>query len=126
MRRLSSSAVERLRPPNLAAEPELRQGFARLRTIAEGSHFDRSTRAAPLSERPPTAVDFYELTVTQWERDLRDLRRRLLGALGFIVLLTLIGTAGFSIIDPSAGLVRAFFMTAITLTTVGYGEENPA
>ena len=70
-------------------------------------------------------MDFYEPTVTQWERDLRDLRRRLLGALGFIVLVTLIGTAGFSIIDPSAGLVRAFFMTAITLTTVGYGEEIP-
>lgn len=52
-----------------------------------------------------------------------DLRRRLLNALAFIILVTLVGIAGFSSIDPSAGLIRAFFMTAITLTTVGYGEE---
>ena len=70
-------------------------------------------------------MDYYEPTVTQWERDLSDLRRRLLGAFGFIVLVTLVGTVGFSVIDPSAGLVRAFFMTAITLTTVGYSEEIP-
>lgn len=70
-------------------------------------------------------MDYYEPTSTQWERDLGDLRLRLLKALGFIILVTIIGTVGFSVIDPSAGLVRAFFMTAITLTTVGYGEEIP-
>jgi voltage-gated potassium channel len=68
-------------------------------------------------------VDYYEPSATEWERDLVDLRRRLLGALGFIVLVTIVGITGFSLIDPDAGLVRAFFMTAITLTTVGYGEE---
>jgi voltage-gated potassium channel len=70
-------------------------------------------------------VDFYEPSATEWERALGDLRKRLLGAFGFIILVTLIGVVGFSIIDPSAGLIRAFFMTAITLTTVGYGEEIP-
>lgn len=68
-------------------------------------------------------MDYYEPTATQWESDLVDLRRRLLGAFGFIVLVTLIGVVGFSIIDPDAGLVRTFFMTVITLTTVGFGEE---
>ena len=68
-------------------------------------------------------MDYYEPSATEWERDLVDLRRRLLGALGFIFLVTIVGITGFSLIDPDAGLVRAFFMTAITLTTVGYGEE---
>lgn len=36
---------------------------------------------------------------------------------------TVLGTVGFHVIDPGAGWVRAFFMTAITLTTVGYGHE---
>ena len=48
---------------------------------------------------------------------------RLLGALGFLVCVSALGTVGFHIIDPEAGWVRAFFMTAITLTTVGYGHE---
>lgn len=52
-------------------------------------------------------------------------RRRLLAAAWMLVAVTLIGIVGFSVIDPSAGVVRAFFMTAITLTTVGYGEEIP-
>ena len=38
-------------------------------------------------------------------------------------IVTAIGTIGFHYFDPSAGWVRAFFMTAITLTTVGYGHE---
>lgn len=54
-----------------------------------------------------------------------DLRRRLLGALAFILIVTAVGIVGFSLVDPSAGLIRAFYMTAITLTTVGYGEEIP-
>lgn len=32
------------------------------------------------------------------------------------------GTASYRIIDPAAGWVNAFYMTIITLTTVGYGE----
>lgn len=68
-------------------------------------------------------MDVYEPSAQDWERDLRDLRVRLLGALGFMVAVTMVGTFGFMVIDPSAGVVRAFFMTAITLTTVGYGHE---
>lgn len=67
-------------------------------------------------------MDYYDPTATQWESDLLDLRKRLVKALAFLVLVTLIGVAGFSVIDPSAGIVRAFYMTAITLTTVGFGE----
>jgi voltage-gated potassium channel len=70
-------------------------------------------------------VDYYNPNAKQLDRDLGDLRRRMIRAIGVILLVTGIGVVGFSIIDPSAGLVRAFFMTAITLTTVGYGEEIP-
>lgn len=77
----------------------------------------------PPAPQPSKAVDHFDPAAHQWESELLDLRRRLLKALAFILLVTLVGIVGFSIIDPSAGLVRAFFMTAITLTTVGYGEE---
>jgi voltage-gated potassium channel len=68
-------------------------------------------------------VDYYEPTAKQFESDMIDLRRRLLGALSLILVVTLIGIFGFSVIDPNAGFVRAFYMTVITLTTVGFGEE---
>jgi voltage-gated potassium channel len=68
-------------------------------------------------------LDFYEPTAQQWEDDLKALRARLVGAGMFLVSVTIIGTVGFRIIDPAAGWVRSFFMTAITLTTVGYGHE---
>ena len=68
-------------------------------------------------------MHFYEPSAKQWERDMLELRNRLLGAMGLIVFVTLVGIVGFLIIDPDAGFIRAFFMTAITLTTVGYGEE---
>lgn len=81
--------------------------------------------SVPFTQLAPgaTALDYYEPTATQWERDLSDLRTRLLRAFGFILLVTLVGIVGFSLIDREAGIIRAFFMTAITLTTVGYGEE---
>jgi voltage-gated potassium channel len=70
-------------------------------------------------------LDFYEPTARQWDDDLKDLRGRLLGALVFLLAVTAVGTLGFRVIDPTAGWIRAFFMTAITLTTVGYGHEVP-
>ncbi len=54
---------------------------------------------------------------------MKELRVRLLGGLAFITGVTVLGTVGFHVIDPEAGWVRAFFMTAITLTTVGFGHE---
>lgn len=83
---------------------------------------NRTTTITRPTPDPTDDVDYYEPTATQWESDLVDLRRRLLKAFAFLVLVTVVGVAGFSVIDPSAGLVRAFYMTAITLTTVGFGE----
>lgn len=70
-------------------------------------------------------MDYYEPTATQFEREMNVLRRRMIGSLIFILAVTLIGIVGFSVIAPDAGFVRAFFMTAITLTTVGYSQEIP-
>ena len=73
----------------------------------------------------PRALDYFDPSAREWEEDLREIRGRLLGAGALLLGVTAIGTFGFKLIDPSAGWVRAFFMTAITLTTVGYGEEVP-
>ncbi|MEM7415720.1 MAG: potassium channel protein [Gemmatimonadota bacterium] len=70
-------------------------------------------------------MDYYEPSATQFDRDMRELRRRMLGSLAFILLVTVAGIVGFLVIEPEAGFIRAFFMTAITLTTVGYEEEIP-
>ena len=72
---------------------------------------------------PARILDFYEATAKQWEDDLKDFRVRLVGAGLFLMSITVVGTIGFRLIDPAAGWVRSFFMTAITLTTVGYGHE---
>ena len=68
-------------------------------------------------------LDIYSPTPQDIERDLKELRVRLLGGLAFMVGVTVLGTVGFHVIDPAAGWVRAFFMTAITLTTVGFSHE---
>lgn len=65
----------------------------------------------------------FDPTPQDIERDLKELRVRLLGGLAFITAVTVLGTVGFHVIDPGAGWVRAFFMTVITLTTVGFGHE---
>jgi voltage-gated potassium channel len=70
-------------------------------------------------------LDYFEPSAKEWEEDLKQIRVRLLGAGLLLVGVTLVGTIGFKVIDPTAGWVRAFFMTAITLTTVGFGEEVP-
>lgn len=68
-------------------------------------------------------MDVYEPSPQDVERDLKELRIRLVGGLVFMLAVTVLGTVGFHVVDPEAGWVRAFFMTAITLTTVGYGHE---
>ncbi len=39
-----------------------------------------------------------------------------------MVAVTVVGTVAYRIIDPTVSLVDAFYMTAITLTTLGFSE----
>jgi voltage-gated potassium channel len=64
----------------------------------------------------------YDVFGSDTEEDLRLLRVRLAAAAVFLVAVTVAGTVGYRVIDPSVSWVDAFYMTAITLTTVGYGE----
>lgn len=50
--------------------------------------------------------------------------RRLIVALGLLVLVLFAGTAGYILIEKW-DLFDSFYMTVITLTTVGYGEVRP-
>jgi voltage-gated potassium channel len=102
----------------MGIEGASRQRFARLRTGVAAAHI-RAPAPHPFAE----PVDYYEPSAKTWDDDLKDIRFRLMGAGILLLAVTIIGTVGFKIIDPSAGWVRAFFMTAITLTTVGYGHE---
>lgn len=67
-------------------------------------------------------MNAYDVSQTELDEDLRQLRFRLAGAALFIVAVTIVGTLGYRIIDPKAGWVDSFYMTAITLTTVGFEE----
>lgn len=53
-----------------------------------------------------------------------NLRLRLTISIGLVVLVTIIGTVGYSWlgIDQGADWLDALYMTVITITTVGYGE----
>lgn len=107
----------------MGGEASAQQGFARLRGFTLSGHV-RSALPLPLNRAPgPARMHFYEPSAKQWERDMADLRKRLMGAMALIIFVTMVGIVGFLVIDPDAGFIRAFFMTAITLTTVGYGEE---
>ncbi len=76
--------------------------------------------AAPSIPGPSlTAFDVYG---NDLDEELRLLRVRLAGAALFMVAVTVVGTIGYRVIDPDVSVVDAFYMTAITLTTVGYGE----
>jgi voltage-gated potassium channel len=59
--------------------------------------------------------------------NLFTLRKRLYLPLSIVVLTLLIGTLGFWLIwrGVAATWLDAFFMTAITITTIGYGEVHP-
>ncbi len=99
------------------------QGLARLRPVPASGHVRRVAAARSFRTSHRSVMPYYEPSAKQWERDLMELRNRLLSAAGLIIFVTIVGIVGFLVIDPDAGLIRAFFMTAITLTTVGYGEE---
>ncbi len=64
----------------------------------------------------------YDAPQSDWEEDLRRLKARLARVALFIIAVIGAGTIFYVIIDPAAGWVNAFYMTIITLTTVGYGE----
>ena len=64
----------------------------------------------------------YDAPQSDWEEDLRQLKARLTRVALFMIAVIGVGTAVYRIIDPVAGWVNAFYMTIITLTTVGYGE----
>ena len=56
---------------------------------------------------------------------LPELYRKLIYFTGLIWTILVIGTAGFKIIQPEFSLLDAFYMTTITLSTVGFQEVNP-
>ena len=49
----------------------------------------------------------------------------LFSALLLILLVSLIGATGYYWLLPDIGILDALYMTAITLSTVGYGEIAP-
>ena len=52
------------------------------------------------------------------------LKRRFLTVVAVLLAATLVGTLGFRLVEGWP-LFDAFYMTIITLTTVGYGEVHP-
>ncbi len=67
-------------------------------------------------------MNVYDVTPTEVDEDLRQLRLRLSVAALFLCCVMVVGVVGYRIIDPRVAWVDAFYMTAITLTTVGFGE----
>lgn len=53
-----------------------------------------------------------------------EMRKRLTRVIGLLVVILCIGTAGYTLIEGWTPF-DAFYMTVITLATVGYGETNP-
>lgn len=69
--------------------------------------------------RPPDPLRRSNPDLAEFDR----IRRRLGQALAALVIVTVVGIVGFSIIGGAEhSLVDAVYMTVITLTTVGYGE----
>lgn len=76
-------------------------------------------------------MDPHQRTGPEWDEDLQRLQVRLTAAALFLVVVVLVGTVGFRRISPGTSWVDAFYMTTITLTTVGFAEiveleNNPA
>lgn len=55
---------------------------------------------------------------------LSEMHKRLASVAGLLIFTLFIGTAGYTLIEDWAPF-DAFYMTVITLATVGYGETNP-
>ena len=67
-----------------------------------------------------------EASTQQIDRQLAEIRRRLVIAGIAVLLLLALGTTVYALIDPGKHrILDALYMTVITLTTVGYGEIVP-
>lgn len=55
----------------------------------------------------------------------RDIRHALTRALIAILIILSVGSAGYLIIEDGWTVLEAFYMTLITVTTIGYGEIRP-
>jgi voltage-gated potassium channel len=64
----------------------------------------------------------FEYSGRSADEELSQLRRRLTTAALFLFGLLCTGVLGYKIIVPGTSWLDAFYMTVITLTTVGYGE----
>ena len=49
-------------------------------------------------------------------------RVKLIGALLFLLLILSVGTLGYRLLEPQVNWFQAFYMTVITISTVGFGE----
>ena len=56
-----------------------------------------------------------------WEENIRTLGI----AMSFLVLAIAIGTGGYMLLDDAYSMIDAFYMTVITITTVGFTEVHP-
>lgn len=54
-----------------------------------------------------------------------DIRRRIVQAMIFIGVVVLVGTLGFHSLLDAISPLKAFYLTVITLSTVGYGDLSP-
>jgi voltage-gated potassium channel len=74
--------------------------------------------------RPLSRVDYHARVRSDLDRTVKTLKWRFLAIAGVLLSATLIGTLGFRLVEGWP-LFDAFYMTLITLTTVGYGEVRP-
>ena len=69
-------------------------------------------------------MEYHARVRVDLDRTTGTLRRRFLTIAGVLLSATLIGTLGFHLVEGWP-LFDAFYMTLITLTTVGFGEVHP-
>lgn len=73
---------------------------------------------------PKSSLNYQQLQPFALQRDLRQYQRTLLTNVGILVGLVIIGTFGYHLIENWSWF-DSFYMTIITLATIGYGETYP-